>query len=377
MAASCLSLYDYDRSPAMRVAPTIQLSADDEQALRRLARSNTTSVRLARRARIVLLAAAGLENQAIATELDVGRVQVGRWRERFAQGGLAAIEQDLPRGGRRPTADTAEIVRRTTQTLPRAATQWSTRSLAREMGVSDTTVLRVWHANGLKPHLVRGFKVSRDPKFVEKLEDIVGLYMSPPEHALVLCCDEKSQVQALDRTQPGLPLKKGRAATMTHDYKRNGTTTLFAALNILDGQVIGQCQQRHTHVEWLKFLKAIDRETPKDKTLHLIADNYATHKHPAVKKWLSKHPRFHMHFTPTSASWLNMVERFFRDITTERLRRGVFTSVPDLVTAIEEYIAHHNTRPKPFIWTKSARDILQKVIRANSRLSSKQNEALH
>jgi transposase len=361
----------------MRVAPTIQLSADDEQALRRLARSNTTSVRLARRARIVLLAAAGLENQAIATELDVGRVQVGRWRERFAQGGLAAIEQDLPRGGRRPTADTAEIVRRTTQTLPRAATQWSTRSLAREMGVSDTTVLRVWHANGLKPHLVRGFKVSRDPKFVEKLEDIVGLYMSPPEHALVLCCDEKSQVQALDRTQPGLPLKKGRAATMTHDYKRNGTTTLFAALNILDGQVIGQCQQRHTHVEWLKFLKAIDRETPKDKTLHLIADNYATHKHPAVKKWLSKHPRFHMHFTPTSASWLNMVERFFRDITTERLRRGVFTSVPDLVTAIEEYIAHHNTRPKPFIWTKSARDILQKVIRANSRLSSKQNEALH
>jgi transposase len=225
--------------------------------------------------------------------------------------------------------------------------------------------------------LVRGFKVSRDPRFVEKLDDIVGLYLSPPEHALVLCCDEKSQVQALDRTQPGLPLKKGRAATMTHDYKRNGTTTLFAALNVLDGQVIAQCQQRHRHTEWLKFLRQIDRETPKDKALHLIVDNYATHKHPKVQTWLIKHPRFHLHFTPTSASWLNMVERFFRDITTERLRQGVFTSVPELVAAIHGYIAHHNTNPKPFIWTKSARDILQKVIRANQRLSSKQNATLH
>ena len=193
----------------------------------------------------------------------------------------------------------------------------------------------------------------------------------------MLCCDEKSQVQALDRTQPGLPMKKGRAATMTHDYKRNGTTTLFAALNVLDGQVIGQCQQHHTHVEWLKFLRQIERETPKDKTLHLICDNYATHKHPVVQDWLAKHPRFNMHFTPTSASWLNMVERFFRDISENRLRRGVFTSVPDLVTAINEYVAHHNTNPKPFIWTKSARDILQKVIRANRRLSSKQNGTLH
>lgn len=361
----------------MRVAPTITLNAEERQKLTRLARSGTTSVRLARRARVVLLAADGLDNQTIAAQLDIGRVQVGRWRERYAQGGLSAIEHDLPRGGRPPMVDAAEIVRRTTRTLPVAATQWSTRTMARELGVSAATVLRVWRAHGLKPHRVRGFKVSRDPKFVEKLEDIVGLYMSPPEHALVLCCDEKSQVQALDRTQPGLPLKRGRAATMTHDYKRNGTTTLFAALNILDGQVIGQCQQRHTHVEWLKFLKMIDRETPEDKTLHLIADNYATHKHPTVQKWLARHPRFTMHFTPTSASWLNMVERFFRDITTERLRRGVFTSVPELVTAINEYIAHHNTNPKPFIWTKSARDILQKVIRANSRLSSKQNEALH
>lgn len=361
----------------MRVAPTIQLSAAEERTLTRLARSNTTSVRLSRRARIVLLAAAGQSNLEIAAELKIGRVQVGRWRERYAEGGLAAIEHDLPRAGRKPKVDAAEIVRRTTQTLPVAATHWSTRALAKEMGVSDTTVLRVWRAHGLKPHLVRGFKVSRDPDFVEKLEDIVGLYMSPPEHALVLCCDEKSQVQALDRTQPGLPLKKGRAATMTHDYKRNGTTTLFAALNVLNGAVIGQCQQRHTHVEWLKFLKKIDRETPKEKMLHLIADNYATHKHPSVQKWLENHPRFVMHFTPTSASWLNMVERFFRDITTERLRRGVFTSVPELISAIDEYIAHHNTNPKPFIWTKSARDILQKVIRANSRLSSKKNEAVH
>jgi len=245
--------------------------------------------------------------------------------------------------------------------------------MAAQIGVSAASVSRHWRAHGLKPHLVQGFKVSRDPKFVEKLEDIVGLYMSPPEHTLVLCCDEKSQVQALDRTQPGLPMKKGRCATMTHDYKRNGTTTLFAALNVLDGQVISQCQQRHRHIEWLKFLKQIDSQTPKDKALHLIADNYATHKHPKVQAWLAKHKRITMHFTPTSASWLNMVERFFRDISENRLRRGVFTSVPELVSAIDDYVAHHNINPKPFIWTKSARDILQKVIRANENLSSKQN----
>ena len=361
----------------MRVATAIKLSPEEERSLTRLTRSNTTSVRLSRRAQIVLMAAAGHSNREIAVELKIGRIQVGRWRERYVEGGLAAIERDLQRSGRKAQVDAAEIVRRTTQTLPVAATHWSTRTLAKEMGVSDTTVLRVWRTNGLKPHLVRGFKVSRDPDFVEKLEDIVGLYMSPPEHALVLCCFDPSQVQALDRTQPGLPLKKGRAATMTHDYKRNGTTTLFAALNLLDGQVIGQCQQRHTHAEWLKFLRKIDRETPKEKMLHLIADNYATHKHPSVQAWLDKHPRFVMHFTPTSASWLNMVERFSRDITTERIRRGVFTSVPELIAAIDEYVAHHDTKPKPFIWTKSARDILQKVIRANSRLSSKKNEAVH
>src|SRR5213595_889890 len=361
----------------VRVAPEIMLTDEERTKLTSLVRSKLTSVRLAQRARIVLLAADGVQNKDIAEQLGIGRVQVSRWRERYAQSGLAGIERDLPRGAPPMKVDTARLVELTTQAKPVAATHWSTRKMAAELGVSASTVMRHWHAHGLKPHIVRGFKVSRDPKFVEKLEDIVGLYMSPPEHALVLCCDEKSQVQALDRTQPGLPLKKGRAQTMTHDYKRHGTTTLFAALNVLDGQVIGQCQQRHTHAEWLKFLRKIDRETPKDRTLHLIADNYATHKHPAVQDWLAKHPRFHMHFTPTSASWLNMVERFFRDITTERLRRGVFTSVPELVDAINEYIAHHNTNPKPFIWTKSARDILQKVIRANSRLSSKQNAALH
>ena len=361
----------------MRVAPEIVLTEAEHAELAKLVRSKLTSVRLAQRARIVLLAAEGMQNKAIAQQLGVGRVQVARWRERYAEARLAGIERDLPRGAPPTKVDVARLVELTTQTKPKAATHWSTRTMAAELGVSAASVSRHWRANGLKPHIVRGFKVSRDPKFVEKLEDIVGLYMSPPEHALVLCCDEKSQVQALDRTQPGLPLKKGRAETMTHDYKRNGTTTLFAALNVLDGQVIGQCQQHHTHAEWLKFLKKIDRETPKNKTLHLIADNYATHKHPVVQEWLAKHPRFHMHFTPTSASWLNMVERFFRDITTERLRRGVFTSVPELIGAIDEYIAHHNTKPKPFIWTKSARDILQKVIRANSRLSSKQNATLH
>jgi transposase len=364
-------------SEQVRVAPAIVLTDEQESELTRLARSKRTSVRLAQRARIVLLAAQGLQNKDIAEHLAIGRVQVARWRERYLESGLQGIERDLPRGAPPVKVDVAKLVELTTQTTPEAATHWSTRKMGAALGVSASTVMRHWQAHGLKPHIVRGFKVSRDPHFVDKLEDIVGLYMSPPEHALVLCCDEKSQVQALDRTQPGLPLKKGRAQTMTHDYKRHGTTTLFAALNVLDGQVIGQCQQRHTHAEWLKFLRKIDRETPKDKTLHLIADNYATHKHPAVQQWLAKHPRFNMHFTPTSASWLNMVERFFRDLTTERLRRGAFTSVPELVAAIDAYVAHHNTDPKPFIWTKSARDILQKVIRANSRLSSKQNETLH
>jgi transposase len=361
----------------MRKASAIELDDAQREKLVKLAHSNITEVRLARRASIVLLAADGLDNHKIGEILGVGRIQAGRWRERYAVGGFKAIEQDLPRGGRKPKIDPAEIVRLTTQTKPEGATQWSTRTLAAVAGVSDTSIQRIWKARGLKPHRVKRFKVSRDPKFVEKLQDIVGLYMSPPERALVLCCDEKSQVQALDRTQPGLPMKPGRAATMTHDYKRNGTTTLFAAMNTLDGTVISRCEQRHRHVEWLDFLRQINRETPQGKTLHLICDNYATHKHPKVKEWIAKHPRFHVHFTPTSASWLNMVERFFRDITTNPLRNGVFRSVPELTAAIKEYIVVHNKNPKPFVWTAKAQDILAKVIRANRNLSSKQNEALH
>ena len=361
----------------MRVARAIELSSTERQRLLKVSTSNTVSVRMARRARIILLAAEGQTNAEIGEALGIGRIQVGRWRDRYAESGLDGIAQDLPRGGRKPTVDAREIVRLTTQTTPQNATHWSTRSLAEAIGVSATTIRRVWQANGLKPHRLERFKVSRDPDFVEKLHDIVGLYLSPPEHALVLCCDEKSQVQALDRTQPGLPMKKGRAATMTHDYKRHGTTTLFAALNVLDGTVISQCQAHHRHTEWLKFLRQIDRETATGQSLHLICDNYATHKHPKVQHWLERHPRFHMHFTPTSASWLNMVERFFRDLTTQRLRRGVFTSVPQLIEVIDAYVLHHNQQPKPFIWTAAANDILEKVKRANRRLSFKQNGALH
>ncbi len=361
----------------MRKATAIELGGAQREKLLKLAHSNTTEVRLARRAGIVLLAADGFDNETIGEMLDVGRVQVGRWRARYATSGVEGIEQDLPRGGRKPKIDAAEIVRLTTQTKPEAATQWSTRTLAAVAGVSDTTIQRIWKKRGLKPHRVKQFKVSRDPKFVEKLEDIVGLYMSPPEHAVVLCCDEKSQIQALDRTQPGLPMKTGRAATTTHDYKRNGTTTLFAAMSMLDGSVISRCAQRHRHIEWLDFLRQINREAPQHMQLHLICDNYATHKHPKVQEWLGKHPRFHMHFTPTSASWLNMVERFFRDITVNRLRNGVFKSVPELTAAIKEFIAVHNKNPKPFVWTAKANDILAKVMRANRNLSSKQNEALH
>jgi transposase len=361
----------------MRIAEQIELSIEERSRLLKLAHSDAVSVRLARRAGMILLAADGFENKTIGEMIGAGRVQVASWRKRYAARGLAALEPDRPRSGRKRTVDSAEIVRLTTQTKPEAATQWSTRTLAAVAGVSDTTIQRVWKAHGLKPHRIRRFKISRDPKFVQKLEDIVGLYMNPPEHALVLCCDEKSQVQALDRTQPGLPLKKGRAATMTHDYKRNGTTTLFAALNTLDGKVISRCEARHRHTEWLKFLRQVERETPADKSLHLICDNYSTHKHPKVAEWLAKNPRIHVHFTPTSASWLNMVERFFRDITVERIRNGVFRSVSELVSAIEQYVSVHNKDPKPFVWTAKANDILQKVIRANSQLSSKQNEALH
>jgi len=352
----------------MRVAPRIVLSSEDEVPLRKFARGRSTSVRLAQRSRIVLLAAQGLENREIARQLNIDRETAGRWRHRYAAAGLAGIEKDAPRPGRRPSISPAtvrEIIEKTIHSTPKGATHWSTRTMAQEAGISAASVRRIWKRHGLKPHRVRTFKLSSDPRFVEKLQDIVGLYLDPPEHALVLSVDEKSQIQALDRTQPGLPLKKGRCGTMTHDYKRHGTTTLFAALNTLDGTVIGTCMPRHRHQEWLKFLKLIDKRTPQDKELHLIVDNYATHKQPVVKRWLAKHPRFHIHFTPTSSSWLNMIERFFRDLTQKRLRRGVFINVPDLVSAIEEYLELHNVEPAPYIWTTSANDILAKVQRAH------------
>jgi len=355
----------------MRIAPAVHLTVEDHEWLTKQAQSVLTSKRLSQRCLVVLLASSGKTNEQIAKKLKITRQKVGRWRSRFAELGRAGIESDRPGRGRKQiyTADIRRIlIRKTTREKPTAATHWSRQSMAEAMDVSPSTVGRIWREHGLKPHLIRTFKVSNDPRFAEKLEDVVGLYLNAPEHAIVLCCDEKSQVQALDRTQPGLPLKKGRAGTMTHDYVRHGTTTLFAALNVADGTVLGQCQNRHRHQEWLKFLKLIDQQTPRDREVHLILDNYATHKHPKVKTWLAKHPRFHLHFTPTSASWLNMVERFFREITEKRRRRGVFHSVPELVAALEEYLAQYNQNPTPFVWTAKANDILKKVERARKKL---------
>jgi transposase len=365
----------------MRKAKEIKLEPEQRQELEQLAKGRRSEVRVAQRARIVLLAAEGKRNDEIAAELSLGRVNAARWRDRFAAEGVAGIVKDRPRAGRRPRKRdelAPVIVRKTTQDKPKNATHWSTRTMAKEVGASHAMVQRVWAAAGLKPHRVKSFKVSNDPHFTEKLLDVVGLYLDPPEHALVLCADEKSQIQALDRTQPGLPIKKGRCGTMTHDYKRNGTTTLFAALELAEGKLIGTCMDKHRHQEWIKFLRLIDRETPKDLDLHLIVDNYSTHKHPNVKKWLGKHKRFHLHFIPTSSSWLNLVERFFRDLTDKRIRRAAFTSVADLVAAIMSYIEQHNENPRRFTWTAKAEDILPKVARARAvLLSAKQNETLH
>jgi transposase len=359
----------------MRVAATITLTQEHSDQLRTLVTGRRVQVRVAERARIVLLAAEGRQDKEIAALLGITRQKSARWRARFIRLGISGLAKDAPRSGtkRRLSPDVVrEAVRLTTQELPSNATHWSTPSLSRVMKISASSIGRIWRAHGLKPHLVKTFKVSNDKNFAEKLEDIVGLYLSPPEHALVFCCDEKSQIQALDRTQPGLPIKKGRCGTMTHDYKRNGTTTLFAALNTQDGTVIGTCMKQNRHQEWLKFLRLIDKRTCPEKELHLIADNYATHKHPAVQRWLKRHPRFHMHFTPTSASWLNMVERFFRDITQNRLKRDCFESVDQLIAAIDNYLEIHNREPKPFIWTAKAADILEKVKRARSRLDKLQ-----
>lgn len=355
----------------MRIAPAVELAESDRLQLEKMARGRSTPAKIVLRARIVLLAAKGMENQDIAFELGTSMPTVGLWRKRFIAHGVAGIIKDATRPGR-PRKDRAalerKVVQKTTRSKPKNATHWSTRTLAAELGVDHVFVHRVWTAHGLQPHRVRTFKLSNDPEFVEKVRDVVGLYLNPPEHALVFSVDEKSQIQALDRTQPGLPIKKGRCGTMTHDYKRNGTTTLFAAMEILEGNVIAECMPRHRHNEWLRFLKRIDAEAPQGFDVHVIADNYGTHKHPKVQRWLDRHPRFHMHFIPTSSSWLNIVERFFRDLTTRRIRRGSFTSVDELTKAIHDYIDEHNKNPKPFIWTAEADKIIEKVGRARVAL---------
>jgi len=353
------------------------LTDEERTTLTNWARSRTAPARLVIRAKIVLAAAEGTENQGIAATLGVAEGTVRIWRRRFAEERVPGIAHERPGRGRPATKRkhwARTIVEVTLHTTPKNATHWSQRSLAEHLGVSKSLVERVWRAHELGPHRVRTFKLSRDKRFIEKLIDVVGLYLRPPEHALVLSVDEKCQIQALDRTQPGLPLKKGRCGTMTHDYVRHGTTTLFAALEMATGKLIGTCMARHRHQEWLKFLKLIDARTPAELDLHLIADNYGTHKHATVRKWLARHPRFHMHFVPTSSSWLNIVERWFRNLTTRRIRRDSFSSVDALIRTIEAYIAHHNADPRPFVWTADLKDILPKIVRAHAALDTNKNQ---
>jgi len=357
-----------------RAAPIV-LSDSERVTLQKWAKARSQAQRLVQRAQIILLAAEGVESQQIAAKLRVSRPTVQLWRERFLALRTVGLERDAPRPGRIPAiADSkiAAIVETTLHSQPPNATHWSTRLMAKAQGVSEATVRRIWKQAGLKPHRVSTFKVSRDPQFVEKLIDVVGLYMNPPDKALVFCVDEKSQIQALDRTQPGLPMKPGRCGTMTHDYKRNGTTTLFAALNMLDGSVIGDCMPQHRHQEFIRFLKLIDQQSPAGLDLHLIVDNYATHKHPSVQRWLRRHPRVQMHFTPTSSSWLNLVERWFRNLTQQRLRRGSFHHVKELIDAIRDYIGNHNQNPRVFVWSASVGRILAKVAKCKEAL-----DALH
>jgi transposase len=338
-----------------------------------MARNGNTPQKVVLRARIALMSAGGIATGEIMRQLGTSTPTVTRWRKRYEIAGIPGLIKDRSRPGRKKRIEenrVREVVEKTLQEKPLQATHWSTRSLAAAVGLSPATIQRIWKEHGLKPHLFRSFKLSRDPRFIEKLHDVVGLYLNPPEHALVFSVDEKSQIQALDRTQPGLPMKRGRAETVTHDYKRNGITTLFAALNTLDGKVIGQCLPRHRHQEFLRFLRTVNRQTPKNLDLHLILDNYATHNHPAVKEWLAKHPRLFFHFVPTSSSWLNMVERWLSQITQKRIRRGVFPSVPDLIAAINEYIELTNDNPKPIVWTATVEAILAKVKRANEVLDT-------
>jgi len=356
----------------MRMASyPIQLSPDDRARVEQWESAQGTPQQVALRCRIVLGAVAEEQNQSIAARLQVSRPTVNLWRKRVRELGIGQVWEINPGRGCKPQYDQAKrdaIITATLQTKPKGMTHWSCRLMAEEQSVSKDTVNRLWQTYNIKPHLSRTFKLSRDARFLEKLTDVVGLYLNPPQQAIVLCLDEKSQIQALDRTQPGLPLKKGRLGTMTHDYKRNGTTTLFAALNLLDGKVIGECHARHRHQEWLRFLRRLDREFPPELKLHLVMDNYGTHKEPHVRAWLKKHPRFVCHFIPTSSSWLNLVERWFREITEKAIRRGSFVSVPDLHEAIEKFLAAWNQKPKPFIWTATVDEIIKKIEKARAKL---------
>src|SRR5215471_1422269 len=357
----------------MRKGIEVRFGPGDRDRLEAIIGSGNSLQKHVWRARIVLLSADGVGTMAIRRQTGKGKPTIWRWQARFMAEGVDGLLHDATRPAGKPPLPSATIERVVEMTQaepPGEATHWTCRAMAKAAGVSHRSVQRIWSAHGLKPHQVKTFKLSNDPKFAAKVQDVVGLYIDPPEHALVLSVDEKSQIQALDRTQPGLPMKKGRCGTMTHDYKRHGTTTLFAALNVLDGRVIGQSMGRHRHQDFIRFLNKINREITAERDLHLIADNYATHKHPKVIAWLERHKRFHMHFTPTSASWLNQVERFFGLITGDRIRCGVFKSVSELVEAINQYVDHHNADPKPFVWTASAADILEKVARGRKTLES-------
>jgi len=351
----------------------IRLRRGERRQLHQLVKKRTTPQRVVERAKIVLSSAEGFSGAAICAHVAVSRPTVTLWLDRYEAEGMGALLEDRPRSGRPPridAADEAEIVRKTLEEKPANATHWSCRLMAREVGVHPTTISRIWRAHGLQPHRVEYFKLSTDPQFVEKLRDVVGLYVDPPERAVVLAFDEKSQIQALDRTQPGLPLKKGRAGTMTHDYRRHGTTTLFAALDVVSGEIVHECMPRHRHQEFLRFLRRIERTVAAELDIHVILDNYATHKHPAVTTWLEKHPRVRFHFTPTSSSWLNLVERFFSELSSRQLKRLAVNSVDQLIRAITNYIDHRNEDPRPFVWTASPKSILAKVNKAKDTLAT-------
>jgi transposase len=354
-----------------RPSPVLLVSEDQQKQIEQWLTAFGTPQQVALRGRIVLAVGRGKSEAAIASEMDVNRKTVRLWRERFAAQGLSSLWEIAPGRGRKATYSAEQVkavIDATLQSKPKGMTHWSCRLMAANQGLSKSTVSNLWRSHNIKPHRTKTFKLSRDPKFLDKLTDVVGLYLNPPDKAIVLCVDEKSQIQALNRTQPGLPLKKGRCGTMTHDYKRNGTTTLFAALDVLQGKVIGDCQKRHRHQEFLRFLRRLDREFPGKTPLHLVIDNYGAHGTAEVKTWLKKHRRFVVHFVPTSCSWLNLIERWFAELTNKRIRRDSFLSVGDLEAAIQEFLAAWNEHPKPFVWTATVNSILAKLARCRQTL---------